>query len=511
MGTNITRVKRRSAGFTLTELLVAMAIFLILGAALSTLFTSAVHSVRQGYASIAAFEQGRMAMTTISRDLNGAFTSREFGDLYNFYGRHDAFMFVGALEDGKLGRVTYAFHPERKNPPFRTTLREPWLTIRQAVHRQASRLFREQGLSGTAVANQANAVVNSLVVAYGLGTVASDVPDDAIVELNVELQLESLIRLEEALTDLNTFNMTVATGIALPWPYIDPVDPTEDQLSASPEGAAQLEFVVSALNPIPGNNATDLRSKFVDINTTGGWAHPVTGDQLYLRVLGRDTFQQIINARKREFWVRWLSGDIYDAEFRAITPYWYDEDSGVPNTDRKIVNEYVVADGVIARASVFNPAFSAPIPVGFGVNEPIDALDADLRFTYGNGEHVPLPYFNDFQNLRDPDDPDAADPRMRSVPMLVNSGAAIDNADLIIADNRLADNLLGDRSSRRNLGSPLAPRIPAVVTPQIWITRSKRDPNAADVRRLFIQAIHVPSAQGRSSSTAIAQGPGGAL
>lgn len=543
------RVNRSQRGFTLTELLVAMAIFLVLASALVTLFTSAVHSVRQAYATIDAFEQGRVATTTLSRDLTNAFTSREYGDVYNFYGRYDGFMFVGALEDGRIGRVTYAFHKIGAAPEYQTTIRERWGDIAANVHRQASRLLREQGYTGSAVAANADTVVGNLAGAYGLSLTT---PADTLVDFNVGITYESLIRYEEpGVSDLDYFNMSLtypgaATPVSLDWPYVDPIDPANDGSPAGLDGNAQQDFILDALNPILANTANDLRTLYADINNPsasatcpdGGWEHPVTGECIYLRVLGPAAFQQMINARKREFWVRMLSGDktlgapaLNDVLTSGCTGYWYDESyhlsdpTVVNDLERRTVNEYVVADGIIARATLYDVAFESALPVGFGTGAAMDALDADVKFTYGDGENAPVEYFNDYNNLRDPNNPDGVDADANppnppdgifdSVPTLVGRAhltiSAIAKADVIEADKTLADNMLGDRSSRQNLGSPLLPRIPAVVTPQFWVTRSKRTPGSADIRQRFVQAIQVPAATGRTTESTVALGPGGAF
>lgn len=523
--------RRGQRGFTLTELLVATSIFLILTTALVTLFNSAVFSARAGYASIDAYEQGRMAMSTISRDLSQAFTRREHGDVYNFYGRHDGFMFVGALDNGEIGRVTYAFHPEAASDDFQTEIQERWGQIRANVHRQASRVFREAGLSGNAVVTEADAVVDALRVEYGL---PAGYPPDEYVTLNVLIQTESLIRVEEAgVTSLDHFDMRVtAPGVNPPevlnWPNVDPGgDPDDDPAPADADQSAQLDFLLGALNPNPGSNTTDLRRMYTNINSSGGWPHPVTGDELYLRVLGRDTFARMLDARKREFWVRMLSGDPMGVP--ALQPdtdpanengswgYWYDEGFNATNGNarqRRTVNEFVVADGIIRRAVVFDAAGADPlfidVPVPGEPDVPLDALDAAVKFSYGDGANQPVHHFNDLVNLRNPDDPNSV--FGPTIPSLVNNASGtIFEGDLVQADNQLADNLLGVRSTRRNMGSILAPRIPEVVTPQFWLTRSKRRPGGADFRRLFVQSIQVPAAAGRDTGSAIALGPGGSL
>jgi len=517
---NLTSNKRRTQrGFSLTELLVAMAIFLILAAALSTLFTSAVHSVREGYASIDAFEQGRVAMTTMTRDLTGAFTSREYGDVYNFYGRHDGFMFVGALENGQLGRVTYVFHPENSKRPFITTIRERWGVYKSNVKSQAERIARENGYLGTAVQTAGDSAIADLEAVYG------SYADNEIVELDVAFETESLVRYEEiGKSSLDYFDMRVTdpsgpSPVDLAWPYVDALDDSLDATFPSEsDPEIQQDFLLEAINPAPDFTVYDLRNMLFDINQIDqGWVHPITLDRLYLRTLGRGTFDAMLQARKREFWIRMLSGESMGLAGLA-DGYWWDESAGVPNVDgKRTVNEYVVADGIISRAIILVPDTETPVYTFQGgetlrqiPDTALDALDADVRFSYSDGLNGEVNYFNALENLTDPDDPYLTNgPDIYS--LVRNGTGGIEKGPLIQADNALAENLLGTRSSRKIMGSPLTPRIPAVVTPKLWVTRAKRRAGGADVRRLFIQAIQLPAATGRSSETAIALGPGGAL
>ena len=59
----------RTRGFSLTELLVAMAVFISLMAGLSVLFSGAVRTVRGSYQLLDAYEVGRSAVDVIDKDL----------------------------------------------------------------------------------------------------------------------------------------------------------------------------------------------------------------------------------------------------------------------------------------------------------------------------------------------------------------------------------------------------------------------------------------------------------
>jgi len=526
--------RQSQAGFTLTELLVATAIFVILMSALVTLFSSAIAAVRQGYASIDAYDTGRMAMTTFSRDLSGAFTAREHGDTYNFYGRPDGFMFVGALANGQIGRVTYVMHPSVGTPTVRMKVTERWGVVEANLRRQVERIARQRGFNGPTVTSYSDGVVDVVDDYYFYSDFSGTrrYNADEWVEFDVELDLESLVRYEETgASDLDTFDMYVkldagGVPIQLDWPYVDPSDPLRDAVTPpATDGNAQQSFLLGAIDPTPFDLNYDMRDMLQIINSSGGVAHPVTGDQLYLRALGRDTFDQMLKARKREFWLRMLSGEPMnlptltpDATYGSVG-YWHDERLNAPNIRRmRVLNEYLIADGIVARTRLYQPDSEVPVfvdlaPGGMDPNDIFpDVFDAEVMFSYGDGGSAPVNYFNDIENLRNPDDPHSAGGGPVNVPTLLAQGAAgFSDVDLVEADKALADTLLGNRSNRKNLGSPLAPRIPSVVTTDFWVTRTRTRPGAPDILKRFSQTVQIPTAQGRSVSTTIAQGPGASL
>lgn len=527
--------RQSQAGFTLTELLVATAIFVILMSALVTLFSSAIAAVRQGYASIDTFETGRMANSTFSRDLNGAFTAREHGDTYNFYGRPDGFMFVGALANGQIGRVTYVMHPSPGNTKVRMKVTERWGVVEANMRRQVERISRQRGYNGATVTSYSDGTIDVVDDFYEYSDFSGTrrYTADEWVEFDVEIDLESLVRYEETgASDLDTFDMYVKLDggglpIQLDWPYVDPINPGNDATPAvATDGDFQQQFLVGAIDPTPGDLTYDMREMFRFINTGGGAPHP-SGDQLYLRALGRDTFDQMLKARKREFWLRMLSGEpmnmptlTADATYGSVG-YWHDERLNAPNTrNMRVLNEYLIADGIVARTRLLQPDTENYVFVDLPPVGPVpgpedilpDILDAEVMFSYGDGGLAPVNYFNDIENLRNPDDPHSAGGGPVNVPTLLAQGATgFSDVDLIEADKALADTMLGNRSNRKNLGSPLAPRIPSVVTTDFWVTRTRTRPGAPDILKRFSQTVQIPTAQGRSVSTTIAQGPGASL
>lgn len=109
------RRNRARGGFTLVELLVAMTIFITVMSSVMFLFSAAIRISKQGFQSQDAFEIARGAMDILERDLSRSFTSRDHGDVFNFYGTPIGFTFIGMITADEsstpnLARVTYVIH-----------------------------------------------------------------------------------------------------------------------------------------------------------------------------------------------------------------------------------------------------------------------------------------------------------------------------------------------------------------------------------------------------------------
>jgi prepilin-type N-terminal cleavage/methylation domain-containing protein len=104
----------RRAGFTLVELLVAVAIFTSLMAGVMLLFTSAVRTVRQAEQIREAYDVARGAMRVLQDDLVSAYSARERGDIFQFYGTPIGMTFIAFVEDEEgvpeLARITYVLY-----------------------------------------------------------------------------------------------------------------------------------------------------------------------------------------------------------------------------------------------------------------------------------------------------------------------------------------------------------------------------------------------------------------
>lgn len=104
-------IHRKRNGFTLPEILVAVAIFSVIGFITTKLFTGAIRTTKRGYQSIEAYEMGRSALSVMERDLSSVYTARDLGDFHTFYGTPIGMTFITLSDDsgtGNVSRITYA-------------------------------------------------------------------------------------------------------------------------------------------------------------------------------------------------------------------------------------------------------------------------------------------------------------------------------------------------------------------------------------------------------------------
>jgi len=111
------RHRRHSSGFTLAEMMVAVAIFTALMAGLAILFTGTLRAVRQGHQQQEAFENARAALTALKNDLTISSGSEQDADYCSFYGTPIGMTFVGVARtsdddaaDLNIARITYVVY-----------------------------------------------------------------------------------------------------------------------------------------------------------------------------------------------------------------------------------------------------------------------------------------------------------------------------------------------------------------------------------------------------------------
>ncbi len=110
------RRRRHSRGFTLVELLVAMAIFITLLAGIVVLFSGSLRAVRTGNQNIDIQEEARGALAILKEDLMTAFSSVAHSDSNTFYGTPIGMTFVGLTQNKtNQARITYVIYSDKTN------------------------------------------------------------------------------------------------------------------------------------------------------------------------------------------------------------------------------------------------------------------------------------------------------------------------------------------------------------------------------------------------------------
>ena len=464
--------RSRHSGFSLTELLVAMAIVVTLMGGLMVLFSGAVSTVRQGYQSMSGTELGRAAITLMERDLQQAFTARDQGQNYQFYGRPDGFMFVGQLSDGKLGRVTYAVHTSAGAMEFPTVMVEFLQKTLERIYEQAYRYALENSRTEAEASVEAQGVVVDFAEAYNVslgevnwasGTPFAGIDPSFTIELQVMASSWALVRYEEpGVTDLDTFKLPGNYQ----WPYIDPANNARDVFTEP--NAFLYDQLLSAL----GGGLREMMS------------------YVPLHQIRPETVKEILAAKKREIWIRMLSGD---ESIRLLSQdFWARPGAGVASVANYPVEDYVLTERILASAQLLDPAGGAYIRLRTPPNRPVDVLDIPGIFSYGNGKGQFQRYFNDIANIEGYRD------------YLQNpSPGALENFDIA-----LTRSLGGAALSEAAFGSPLSPRIPRVVNIGYWIMLERTQPGSSDFRQWFNMLVEVPSAATRAMPTSLTPNPG---
>ena len=476
--------RTRQHGFTLVELLVAMAIFITIMGGVTVLFTGAIRTVRQGNQQMDLFSMGRGMMTVMERDMSAAFTARELGEYFQFYGRAEGFMFVGKLENGRLGRVTYVINPNADTREFETAINEPWQNVWERVVTFAADRARARGLAVRPAQDDASAYFQSFYPApsgafVNLGDLVEDI-NRTPIDFTVRARSYALLRYQEDVADLETFQpiRDANSSLSYQWPYIDPLQPSRDRVDGSPEGVEEALYF-DILNGI-GGAGNDIRNA-------------VSFANLQLHAINGDTVAALIAAKRREIWIRLLAGD----GPTGVPGFWKNPND--PTDTRPFAGDYVIAERILVRAGLLAPDGSIELILPGDPGTRLDALLVPGIFNYGaldnGGTEVYRRTFNALENLNASGYTNARQQTITYADFLA------DPADRIKDYDEALVRALGERRDAALLaGSPLAPRLPALISPGLWFMDASPAPGAADFRRWFIQTIEVPSATGRNVS-----------
>lgn len=332
------RARTGTAGFTLVEMLVSMAIFLVIMGSIALLISGTTRTVRQGYAMLNNMERARNALAVLEQDIKVAFTTDDTRGLTRFYGEPNGFMYLGALRDGAFGRVAYVIRPA--DDTFLVEMPLKWSEVRELFLR---------------VSPAEDALFQSVYPPV-LGS-------DGFYDFNVQVRLGSLLRYEDrsGATSLNAFGQTL------------PVDGTGNYVSGFADLAAPLR------------NATF----FLEALNNRDMMHRMTGTYYdYQRQEERTAFMPLYGFPRIPYHI--LRGD----------PFWQDTLPKEKNDPPPLYwPDWEVVENLIVEAVLCDggsPIYR-PDPVS-GQLMPVSALDLSSFFFYGVEDGTSVPMFNTLYN-----------------------------------------------------------------------------------------------------------------
>ena len=171
------------------------------------------------------------------------------------------------------------------------------------------------------------------------------------------------------------------------------------------------------------------------------------------------------------------------------------------DSNRKYIKDRILTERILNRATLLqpdgnpfvyriaHPTTNALIPV------TIDALKVPGVFAYGFDK-------TDFSEGSEAATTMNALARINSYPFFYNDPSP---QSLSTLDNALTIMLANGGNSPLYAGTPIVPRLPALVQVRFWIADEKVLANAADFRRLFVQVMDVPAGAGAGVNEAVRQ------
>ena len=404
------------AGFSLIELLVAVAIMSTVMAGVTALFLGSLQTVQRGRSMMGGYELARTTLETVQRDLGAAFTARQWGDYYTFYGTPIGFTYVGAARnDGdNLQRVSYAVFQGHMT----------WADL-------------EQGLWGQ----------------WGTDRFVIEEPvfDDELnefVDMEREVTAYTLVRyVEPEVGDLDNFMVTTPDGDRVPMTELDP----EVHAPVGVEGRYNEEYADQIWN-LQEELEEELELMVRALAAPDGT--PLD------EVLTESQFQRVVDqfreAKKRELWIRMLSGD------PRLPRFWADP---FDFTDpRPRMRDYAIAENVVVTPlSEYEGAEFIP---------PMLPFRGEPYFEYGRFEHreedgvQTLPYWLDWHNA----------------------------VDGVYEDGEFLE---GDFLPAMLAGSPFRPRVPEMVALRLPFVLESPHPTAPHFQRVFENEVRIPTGHTR--------------
>jgi len=523
----IARGARRTVhGFTLVEMLVAVAIFLSVFVGVALLFSGAVDSLRTGMQIVEGTETGRAALEVMERDLKVAFTDSERDGAQSFYGNGTGFVFTG-VKDGALTRITYAVRWDQPPLAFPQSRISP-LDMRlpsDALNRISLRTHSTPGERIT-VALDAQMLRNALIDSakqvatllgydpeYAKANVVTawnnaGLPTSGTAEFTLQVHTMSLIRLEETINNLDDFP-------ALPRIYIDPEDPDNDQNNGNldpcfgmdPESSSNYaeRFLYGKLRGVlrPGcDSGCDMRNLIQNPCNpdSDGWEPP--------RMVTPSLIRELVRARQRSLWVELVSNTLrYPLPFGTqyvLLPLDALNVKEFTDGYPKFPRDYVVAENIVGAVylvlpddTLFNVTLmhTPPLPpVVYPVSVHLFDVLGHPTFEYYDTTGNRYTEFNDVSwipGLFRPADSNQTDA------FLTNTDPNTTDVVFTAFDNALSDLYRGTLTAAEAGGIPLFQQIPAAVEVKFWIYLPRPTVGGKDFLRRFVQRIEIPAGKRR--------------
>jgi len=480
-----------SAGFTLVELLVALAIFMVIMGSLAMMLSGAANTASQGYALMAAMEKARGAMSVLESDLKTAFSSREKSQYFQFYGEPNGFMYSGQLYNGGFGRVTYAVHADNSRAQMQGTDQYEQITLSLpwgSVALQFARILCPVSPANAAFPNiDKNSDGAHDIAKYSIGGATSDVLSPAPY-----LSAWNVIDAADEPRPKNGFSQYAAALFAGFYPV-----PAEAQADFN----YPLDFTLRVQRGVLlryEERGQGTLSEFSNPIMTGLFASSDGQTSLVspfgsalaagsvLAQLPASTGEKLDRLQQNHYWVRMLTGNLpLNGTVDPFTPhpaFWLEDGGSSGLSWRK----YVVTEGILVSAGLVFPD-SDQVIMGVdnalgGALVTINALDLSSFFSYGIEDGSDRKLFNTLWN-------------MTPVALPGGTGGArpIFNYFLFGTTDQFADALRVQVYDYAP-GDPLKPRQPAWVAPGFWIFGDPPRSGAPPFHQWFQQKVDIPSA-----------------
>ena len=477
------RNARHSAGFTLVELLVALAIFMLIMGSLAMLLSGSISTVNQSYAMMNAMERARGAMAVLESDLKTAFVSPEKRQFFQFYGEPNGFMYSGQLVNGGFGRVTYAVHVDNANPPMQGIGSSETVSFVMPygdVARQFARVLCPVSPDDKTASN--------------IDKNDDGVPDITIAGVDASVTTSELDAWNAAKPN-NGFDLYAERIFRQIYPGIAPADfeyPIEFTIRI--QRGVLLRYEERGQSTLSEFSDSAMSGIFTSADGQSSIAAPFgspAAAQSVLAEFPQETGEKLDRLQKNHYWVRMLSGNLplngVVDPFTPLPKFWAEDG----RTDGKRWRDFVVTEGILVAAELVLPGTDQVIlgqDSATGKAAMINALDMSSFFSFGIEDGSDRKSFNTLWNMPSVSAAGVADP-----------GKPMFNYFLFGTPETFAE-ALRVQVYNYTPGDPLKTRLPAWVAPAFWIFGDPPRTGAPPFHQWFQQKVDIPSAYLRDST-----------